>query len=244
LAWLVMLGNPAAMPMPTSILSVADGLWFALMWGVMMVAMMLPSALPMILLYHTVSRRLAEQDVRSIPSVVFAAVYLAMWLLTGVPVYVLWTMVQRAAEVSPQFDAARPYLVAAALVIAGAYELSPLKRACLQACESPMSFLMRRWRAGYVATFNIAVQHATYCIACCWALMMILVAAGAMSLPWVMAITLVIYAEKALPRGWTSARLIGVALIILGFSLAIQPRWAAMLRPASEPVHTPAMDMR
>lgn len=204
--------------------SAAGAFAFTLQWGVMMTAMMLPSAMPMILLYRTVSLQLSTQEVRAIPVLAFAAVYLFMWLLTGLPVYLMSVALLDVQVL--------PYFVANTLIIAGIYQLTPLKRACLRACESPLGFLMRRWRGGYLATFKIAVQHAAFCIGCCWALMVILVAAGAMSLPWVLGITLLVFAEKVLPHGWRTAQVIGIALILLGIAVAVRPELSMLLRPA------------
>ena len=188
--------------------SFSAALMFTFHWGVMMALMMLPSAAPMILLYRTVSTRLSEeQHARSIPATVFAGVYLTVWTLIGLPVYLLWIALPN--------NGLHPYMLAAVLALAGVYQLSSLKRVCLRYCESPLSFLMQRWQNGYANTLKIALQHASYCIGCCWALMLILVAAGAMSLPWVIAIAAVVYAEKVLPHGERTAKAIGVLLIAM-----------------------------
>jgi predicted metal-binding membrane protein len=228
LAWVAVVRQGTTMIMPSASASLREGMLFTLQWGVMMTAMMLPSALPMMLLYRTVSTRLvAERNARVIPPAVFVTLYLVLWLLTGVPVYALGVMF---LKLSPG-PATITYFLASVLVLAGIYQLSPLKRACLRQCVSPMSFLMRRWRSAYAATFNIAARHALYCIGCCWALMVILVAAGAMSLPWVLAISVIVFAEKVLPYGRTTARVVGVLLIVLGAALVIQPELSAKLRP-------------
>jgi predicted metal-binding membrane protein len=220
----------SAMQSATASHYVALGVTWCLRWGIMMAAMMLPSALPMLLLYRTVRTRLADQRDVSIPTWAFVAIYLLIWLLFGVPVYAIQLAVTHAASTSPAFAAAIPYCIAATLVVAGAYQFTTLKRACLRACESPLSFLMRRWRSGYRATMMLALEHAAFCIGCCWALMVILVAAGAMSLPWVLAIALLVSAEKLLPARWRSRELAGVALVILGIAVALRPELAGTLR--------------
>jgi predicted metal-binding membrane protein len=227
LAWMVVWRQSSAMTMPHAA-SFSEAVQFTIAWGVMMTAMMLPAALPMILLYRTVRRGVAKRGVGAIPMWLFAAIYLSAWLLTGVPVYLLSLAIRDFA--------ALPYFIAGVLMLAGIYQLTPFKRSCLEACESPMSFLMRRWRGGYVATARIAAQHAGYCIGCCWALMVVLVAAGAMSLPWVLTITVIVFVEKVLPRGWTSARISGVVLILLGVAIVIRPDWALVMRPAAMPM--------
>ena len=130
----------------------------------------------------------------------------------------------------PAFGAAMPYAVAAVLVGAGAYQLTDAKRVCLRHCEAPLGFLMRRWRSGYAATLRLALEHAGYCIGCCWALMAILVVAGAMSITWVLAIAVVVFAEKVLPHGWRTARFVGVSLLALGVAVAVHPALAVALR--------------
>jgi predicted metal-binding membrane protein len=223
--------------------SLAEGAAFTAQWGVMMVAMMLPSAAPMILLYRTVSRRLTGEGDRSIPAGLFAAVYLGLWLLFGVPVYGAYVAVGSLATRSQLFESALPYAVAAVLLAGGAYQFTTAKRVCLRYCEAPLGFLMRRWRGGYVPTLRLAVDHAVYCIGCCWALMTILVVAGAMSMAWVLAIATVVFAEKVLPHGWRTARWVGVSLIVLGFVVAIHPRLAGVMRPHVAPMSTDGMGM-
>lgn len=198
---------------------VAEGTTFVLEWGVMMAAMMLPSAAPMILLYRTVRRRLASDGERAIPAWLFGATYVVIWALTGVPVYAGYVAATTLTMCCAWFSRATPYMVSAVLVAAGLYQLTPLKRVCLAQCESPLSFLMSRWRSGYGATLALAVQHVLFCIGCCWALMVILVVAGMMGIWWVTAIALVVFAEKVLPRGQRLGRAIGVMLIALGMAV-------------------------
>jgi predicted metal-binding membrane protein len=129
-------------------------------------------------------------------------VYLLVWLGVGVPVYVGSVGVAALGEGG---SAWLPYALAVVLASAGAYQFTAIKRVCLKNCQSPMGFMMERWRASYGATLRLALTHAAYCVGCCWGLMVILVAAGAMSLPWVLLIAAVVFAEKLLPRGeWTA----------------------------------------
>lgn len=238
-AWLTVARSSAGMSMhgPGADPSLREGLLFTWMWGVMMAAMMLPSAAPMILLYRTVSRRLATQGERVIPAWLFAGVYLCVWMLLGVPVYAGYLAAARAAERYPAFAALAPYLVALSLAAAGVYQLTAAKRACLRYCESPLNLLMRRWRSGYGATLRLALAHAGYCVGCCWGLMLVLVAAGSMSLPWVLVIALAVAAEKLLPRGWKTARLFGAILIALAAAVALRPELAGTLRGGTPETH-------
>ena len=227
-AWLLVLRDASSMAMPAPSLGAAAA--FTAQWGVMMAAMMLPSAAPMILLYRTVGRRLSAGGEPVAAPALFAAVYLLVWLLLGVPVYAAHLAVAAAAARWSWAGAAVPYAVALALAAAGAYQLSAAKHACLRHCEAPLAFLMRRWRSGYAATLRLALAHAAYCVGCCWGLMAILVAAGAMSLPWVLAITVVVFAEKVLPAGRRTARVVGVALLALAVAVAAHPPLAGTIR--------------
>lgn len=231
-AWLLVLRASSSMSMagPGVSPSVREGAAFTAQWGVMMAAMMLPSAAPMILLYRTVSRRLSAERDPSIPVALFAAVYLFLWLLFGAPVYGAYVAVSSLAASWRPFDAVMPYAIAGVLVAGGIYQLTEAKRVCLRHCEAPLGFLMRRWRSGYAATVRLALEHAFYCIGCCWALMVILVVAGAMSISWVLGIAIVVFAEKVLPRGWRTARLVGVSLIALGLAVALHPELAVAMR--------------
>jgi predicted metal-binding membrane protein len=217
-------------PGGTGMISLTDATLFVAAWGVMMAAMMLPSALPMILLYRTVSRNLSRSGQHVIPTALFAATYLLVWLLFGVPVYAASAVVGALAGAAPGVAAWLPYALALTLVAAGAYQFTALKRVCLRYCQTPISFLMMRWRSGYVATVRLGLAHAIYCVGCCWGLMVVLVAAGAMSLPWVLLIAAIVFVEKLLPRGEWTAWAVGAALVALGITVAVDPALAVTLR--------------
>jgi predicted metal-binding membrane protein len=202
---------------------------FLAAWGVMMAAMMLPSATPLISLYAAVQRR-SPPDRRGIPAVLFALVYLGMWLLAGVPVYVASVIIAAAAGASSTVARLLPYGVALALLAAGIYQFTPLKSRCLTVCQSPLGFLMGHWRPGAMGTLRMALDHSLYCLGCCAGLMVVLVAAGAMSLPWALLIAAVVFAEKVLPAGAWTARAAGAALVLLGVFVLVAPGLAAALR--------------
>ena len=209
------------MPMPAT---PADGLAFVASWGVMMTAMMLPSALPMISLYGATQRGPAGKGTHGVPVALFVLVYLCVWAASGVPVYFAHTFLMTLA------GSAFAYTIAAILVAAGAFQLSPLKQVCLRACRSPLAFLLGHWRAGRRGSLALGWSHAVYCLGCCWALMVVLVAAGAMGLRWVLLITAVVAAEKLLPGGEWFARAAGGALLLLGATVALRPDLVMVLR--------------
>lgn len=160
-------------------------------WTAMMVAMMLPSAAPFVLLY----RRGASGGATTR----LASGYLAVWAATGV---VVWALHEAAMAVP----------AAAVLAVAGVYQLTPAKQACLRRCRSAADFLVQYWRSN---AFVLGAHHGWYCLGCCWALMAVLVVAGMMSLTWVVAVTVLVAVEKLLPRGEVVARLTGVGLLAL-----------------------------
>src|SRR5262249_41490970 len=208
--------------------TVFEGLGFVAAWGVMMAAMMLPSALPMIALYAATQRNAANTVVKSMRVAVFGLVYLAFWTLTGVPIYL--------ASVALGASKPRPYGIAVVLLVAGIFQLSSLKRVCLTNCRSPLGFLLGHWRPGWRGSLVMGSAHAIYCLGCCWALMIVLVVAGAMSLPWVLVIAAVVTTEKLVPRGEWIARLTGVALLLLGVAVALWPDLEAGLRGSGHPM--------
>jgi predicted metal-binding membrane protein len=203
---------------------VVDLVAFTGSWAVMMTAMMLPSALPMIALYGAIQRKTAPGAPRGVPVAIFTAVYLAVWAATGMPVYAASALATRLRTETV------PYGIATVLVVAGLYQWTPLKHVCLRACRSPLGFLLGHWRAGRRGSVSLGAAHALYCLGCCWALMAVLVAAGAMGLPWVFLIAAVVAAEKLLPGGERTARAIGVALVLLGFAVALHPDLVTALR--------------
>jgi predicted metal-binding membrane protein len=209
------------MPMPAT---VADGFAFVVSWGIMMTAMMLPSAVPMISLYGATQRAAGGARAKGVPVAVFTAVYLGLWAASGVPVYFAQTLLMKLP------GSALGYGIAVILLAAGAFQLSPLKQVCLRACRSPLAFLLGHWRAGRRGSLSLGWAHAMYCLGCCWALMLVLVAAGAMGLGWVLLITAVVAAEKLLPGGEWFARAAGGALLLLGVTVALRPDLVMVLR--------------
>jgi predicted metal-binding membrane protein len=196
--------------------------------------MMLPSAMPMMMLYRTVSAKLRQTGERAIPTLLFTATYLGVWLLAGVPVYAASRAIEELSAHSARFADLAAYAVGIVLIAAGVYQLSAFKHACLRKCKSPLQFLTEHWRSGYAATFRLAIRHSLYCLGCCAALMVILVAAGAMNLIWVLIITIVVFAEKVMPYGEWTARIAGLLLILLGVGVILHPELERSIRRAPE----------
>ena len=200
-----------------------DGLAaFLGVWAVMMTAMMLPAAAPMILLFGAVHAKRRAQGGAFVPTWIFAAGYLLVWAAMGAAVYAL---VQTGSDVATRLGAAdretwAPLALGATLVVAGIYQATPLKRVCLRHCQSPLGFVMQHWREGRFDALRMGLRHGAYCLGCCWALFAVLVAAGVMSLAWMLLLTLVVFVEKAVPRGERAGLAVGAVLAALGVLVA------------------------
>jgi predicted metal-binding membrane protein len=221
--WTAMTDDMAGMDMAMSP-AVLEGLAFVAAWTVMMAAMMLPSALPMIALFAATQRNTAAPTRTALPVTVFTLIYLGLWAVTGVPIYFV------SVALSVLATDVRAYTVAGMLVVAGIFQLSPLKHVCLRRCRSPLGFFLGHWRGGWRGSLAIGWAHAAYCLGCCWALMVVLVGAGAMGLAWVLLIAAVVASEKLLPRGERIAVMTGLALVLLGLAVAVRPELAVALR--------------
>ena len=158
--------------------SVLDFVLIFLMWAVMMVGMMLPSATPMILLYATVTRKQQTDGEPLMPVGLFASGYLIVWTAFSLVAAALQWALEQTALLSPMMVSASPYLGGAILIAAGVYQLTPLKTACLKHCRTPISFAVRHWRTGTWGTLVMGMHHGAFCVGCCWALMTLLFVGG------------------------------------------------------------------
>ena len=204
----------AEMTMPRmQVWGIADfGLTFG-MWAVMMVAMMTPSAAPMILMFAAVNRRRRKQEAASVPTSVFLAGYLVVWAAFSVIATAAQWGLHAASLLSPMMASTSPILGGVLLVAAGVYQWTPLKHACLSKCRSPLGFVLNEWREGGWGAFLMGLKHGGYCTGCCWSLMALLFVAGIMNLLWVAAIAGFILLEKVVPGGDRLGRVAGVVLV-------------------------------
>ncbi len=198
------------------------GYWLVMgvMWFVMMVAMMIPSAAPMILLHARVTRHGAQSSdgmAAPVPTAAFTAGYLAAWLLfSGAATTLQWGL-ERAGLVDGMLMwSTEPVLTGALLVMTGLYQFTPLKTVCLTQCRSPVTVLSQIWKPGARGAFVMGVRHGSYCLGCCWALMLLLFAGGVMNVVWIAGLAILVLAEKLLSRGPWFPRLVGVVLIAMG----------------------------
>ena len=196
--------------------STAQLLPLFLMWAEMMVAMMLPSAAPMILLFAVVNRRRREQEQPFVPTGVFLLGYLAVWTVFSAIAAVAQWGLHSAALLSSTMVATSPLLGGGLLIAAGLFQWMPLKHACLRHCRSPLTFLMTDWRDGSWGAWMMGLKHGAYCTGCCWVLMALLFVAGVMNMWWIAAITILVLLEKALPHGVWIGRAAGACFVVWG----------------------------
>ena len=188
------------------------------MWAVMMVGMMGPTAAPVLLLFATGHARQRTAGKRGVPTValLFGVGYLTIWLGFSVAATLAHWALNEAMLLSSTMAVASPRIAGALFIGAGAYQLTPLKNACLEHCQSPMGFLMRHWREGPGGAFRMGLRHGVFCLGCCWALMALLFAVGVMNLVGVALLTVFILAERVGRGGGIISRVGGVAMIGVG----------------------------
>jgi predicted metal-binding membrane protein len=190
------------------------------MWVIMMVGMMVPSAAPVILLHALMERKQRPAASPCARTAFFTTGYLAAWAGFSVIATAAQWGLSEATLLSPAMVGTSPVLGGALFAAAGVYQLTPLKSACLRHCRAPMSFLMRRYRAGNFGVLRMGLEHGAFCVGCCWFLMVLLFTLGVMNLLWVAAITVFVLLEKVLPATWpvtpiSSGLMIGAGALLL-----------------------------
>ena len=211
LAWMylfLLASNMNDMPMPgmDEVMEIrpwtaTDFLLMVVMWAVMMVGMMVPSAVPMTLVYASVARKAAAQGSSFAPTSVFTAGYIFMWCLFSAGASIAQWVLDQTALLSPMIVSASPYLGAGLLISAGAYQLTPMKDSCLEHCRAPAHFFSQHWRPGWGGALRMGIEHGAYCLGCCWVLMGLLFLGGVMNLLWIAAIAVFVLLEKTVPFG-------------------------------------------
>jgi predicted metal-binding membrane protein len=194
---------------------------FTGMWAVMMVAMMLPSTYPTLLLHRTVY--LKRNPNSSGATLIFAAAYFLTWTAAGAVFFLAYAAIGAFRAGAPNAEITVLRAAGAALFVAGLYQYSPFKMSCLRHCQNPLEFVMHHWRDGPIGAFRMGAAHAFYCLGCCWGLMLILFVMGVMHLAWMAAIGAVILLEKAAPAGNRIARAVGGVFVAAGLLVMIFP---------------------
>jgi predicted metal-binding membrane protein len=206
------MGEPSTLDLTAGM---SAGLFLA-MWVAMMAAMMFPTAAPMVLMFARVHAGKRRRGQSSVPTWVFTGAYLALWTAFGAVAYLLATAASGQLRQSVWLAGNAARIAAIAIVLAGIYQLTPLKRVCLRHCRSPLGFVNQHWREGRAGSFLMGLQHGLYCLGCCWLLFVLLFPIGVMNLVAMLLITALIFAEKALPAGERTARIAAAALIGYG----------------------------
>ncbi|MCZ6800979.1 MAG: DUF2182 domain-containing protein [Nitrospirae bacterium] len=216
-------GSPG-MTMPMQSWTLVDFGFMLLMWVIMMVGMMLPSAAPMTLLYAGMVRKAERQGTPMAPTAAFVSGYLTMWCVFSVGATLVQWGLHEAAMLSPMMMANSQFLGVALLIVAGVYQLTPWKTICLDHCRSPTHFIAEHWQSGARGAFRLGLHHGAFCLGCCWALMGLLFVGGVMNLLWIAAITIFVFLEKVLPVGDWNLRLgwfAGIGLIVCGIGMLV-----------------------
>jgi predicted metal-binding membrane protein len=210
--------------------------WYVGIWVTMMAAMMLPSVAPMVLVFTRVTRERARRGGAVVPTWIFLAGYFVVWMLYGLVAYGVYRLITALDTDVLAWERGGPYFAGIAIAAAGVYELTPLKQLCLRHCRSPLHFVLSGWRSGRVGGFRMGVEHGTYCVGCCWGLMVILFAVGVMSLLWMAVVAAVIFAQKVLPWIHRLSVPIAVAFIACGVFVAAAPdRVPGLTQPGTAP---------
>ena len=228
LCWMYLVSMAADMDRAGAMmLTITPTLWtgteFVLMfvmWSIMMVAMMLPSATPMILLFAAVNRRQQTRGRVGTPTAVFVGGYVAVWTAFSLGATILQGLLQAAGVLSPMMATTSTWLGGTVLVAAGLYQWTPLKGSCLRHCQSPLQFITRHWRRGTAGAFRMGIDHGAYCLGCCWVLMGLLFVGGVMNLLWIAGLAGFVLLEKVVPSRWIP-RSSGLALVVWGASVLV-----------------------
>jgi predicted metal-binding membrane protein len=191
----------------------------AIMWAVMMIGMMLPSATPMILLFTMVQRKQGTRPILTTGT--FAAGYLIIWGGFAVVAAGLQVELGQMALLSPSLALVSKRLAGITFLLAAAYEFSPLKNRCLTQCSSPLSFITVHWRPGIAGALRMGIVHGAFCVGCCWALMLLLFVAGVMNLLWVALLAVLVLVQKVLPYQRATSLVTGGAMLVAGLSLMV-----------------------
>ena len=185
------------------------------MWGIMMAAMMLPTVIPMVLAFATVNREKGRSGVL-VPVGAFTAGYLGAWALYCVAATALQWWLLRTALLSPVSLASGPVLGGFLLIVAGLFQWTPWKDACMQKCRNPLGFLLTHWQPGRLGALRLGSRYGLYCVGCCWLLMLICLGLGVMNLVWMAVLTIFMLVEKITPAGHVISRAAGVGLVMWG----------------------------
>lgn len=229
LAWGLMFGQAQSMENPSQGMNLcmltmrawhtSDFLMIFVMWAVMMVAMMLPSSVPMILTFAMVNRRRQDNEDPFVPVWLFVAGYLVIWMAFSILATLLQWYLNRKNLLSPMMISTSPILNSVLFFLAGIFQFTPLKKNCLKYCRSPFQFLMTEWREGKGGALIMGLRHGLFCLGCCWILMILLFVIGVMNLWGIVILSVFVLLEKILPKNFRFSRVSG--FFFMGWSVLI-----------------------
>lgn len=191
----------------------------SIMWSEMMIAMMLPSAAPMILMFASVNRKRRLDQRPFVPTGIFASGYFISWTLFSIGIAIVQWALHSAAILSPRMASRSDWFAGSVLIATGIFQWSPMKQSCLAKCRTPLDFLLTEWREGRSGALIMGLKQGTFCVGCCWLLMILLFVAGVMNLWWIALITIFVLIEKLIPHGLWFAR--GTGLLLAGWGVGL-----------------------
>ena len=236
LAWwyLFVLSEDMVMPMPSA--SSGNGVmatmtvpdwnvaYFAamfLMWSIMMIGMMLPSVTPTVMIYSLVAKKAAREGSQVAPTSAFVSGYVVVWIGFSLVATAGQYFLDQADLLTAMMASNSQVLGGSLLLVAGAWQFSPLKEQCLQHCRSPFDFISRYWKRGVIGASGMGIRHGLVCLGCCWALMALLFVGGFMNLLWIAILSVFVLLEKVLPWAEKSARLTGSVMLVIGLIILL-----------------------
>jgi predicted metal-binding membrane protein len=203
-------------PIATATWTVWDFFMLFVMWATMMVAMMTPSILPMVTMFTSLNKNRRSRQQSYTPTFIFVSGYLIAWTGFSVLAAIAQWPLHTAGLLNPMMDSRSYLLSGLVLIVAGIYQWTPAKDACLTTCRSPLGFLMTEWREGNMGALIMGIRHGVYCVGCCWALMLVLFGVGVMNMLWVLLITAFVVVEKILPAPGPVRFVSGLGLVCWG----------------------------
>ncbi len=194
----------------------ADFTMAFVMWAVMMVGMMLPTASPMVLMFAKVNGNQHREGEPIVSTGVFVAGYLAIWAVFALAATLLQWGLQATGLLSSAMGMVNVVVGGSIMIVAGIYQWTPYKNTCLRFCQTPLGFFMTQWRDGVGGAFRMGLSHGAYCVGCCWALMLLMFVSGVMNLLWMAVLVVLILAEKITPPNFWLSRIVGMVLVTWG----------------------------
>jgi predicted metal-binding membrane protein len=228
-AWALLVWQWAVMGEDMSLTMGMGAPVYIALWVAMMVAIMFPTAAPMVLMFARVHNKRKAEGKPFVPTWVFTGAYILVWSATGIIAWALAAGGDAVAGRSEWISDHAGQIGGGLLIVAGVYQLTPLKNICLTKCRNPLSFILNYWRDGMGGSFRMGLDHAVFCLGCCWLLFMILLPLGMMNVAILALITILIFAEKSTAFGRQVASFAAVALVVYGAAVIASPELLPMV---------------